>query len=73
MALFPHLNPLVSVAGKVALYHCPDIETVDRHLTNLTNRIKLAHSVPKLVALYRQDIDQLLDRRRYLELATSRP
>jgi hypothetical protein len=73
MALFPHLDPLVSLAGKVAIYHCPNIETVDRHLANLTARIKLARSLPNLVSLYRQDADLLLDRRRYLELTTSRP
>ena len=72
VATFPHLNPLVSVAGKLALYHCPDIETVDRHLANLATRIRSARFQSNLTE-YWFDADLLLDRRSYLELATSRP
>jgi hypothetical protein len=60
-------DPAETVVGIRARYHCPDLETIDEHLRNLSNRLKaVGDGAPKLVGEYRHDIDLLLARRLYL-------
>ncbi|GLZ47615.1 hypothetical protein Acsp06_38000 [Actinomycetospora sp. NBRC 106375] len=63
-------DPLTTVFGaESATYRCPDLAAVDAHLANLCRRLELASPrFPALVALFRSEIDLLLDRRRWLEL-----
>jgi hypothetical protein len=66
------LDPMVTVFGaEGATYRCPDLASVDAHLASLCARLR--HATPRfpaLVALFRAEIDRLLDRRRWLELAS---
>lgn len=66
----PSFDPLSTVVGLYGVrYPCPDLATVDRHIRVLCDRIR--HAVPhfpQLVAVFRDEIDLLLDRRRWLEL-----
>ncbi|AEA28260.1 hypothetical protein ACFQ34_16195 [Pseudonocardia benzenivorans] len=53
-------------------YECPDLATLDRHLTTLCARIRQATpQFPSLARAFRDDIDVLLDRRRWLELTSA--
>jgi hypothetical protein len=65
-------DPLTTVFGaESATYDCPDLASVDAHLTRLCVRLGLATPrFPALVALFRAEIDLLLDRRRWLELTS---
>ena len=63
-------NPLTVVVGSVCVYHCVDIATVDRFLRDLSQRIKEAPALPKVLASYRADQDLLLDRRQWLLMTT---
>ena len=62
------VDPLQVVlsADGTTRYHCPDVATVDRHLTELARRVAHAAKLPKLVAKYRADIDRLLEHRLFL-------
>ncbi|ODU06971.1 MAG: hypothetical protein ABS81_03140 [Pseudonocardia sp. SCN 72-86] len=52
-------------------YDCPDLAALDRHLVALTARIRqAAPQFPSLARAFRDDVDLLLDRRRWLELTT---
>jgi hypothetical protein len=63
-------DPVLTVFGaEGATYSCPDLQSVDAHLARLCDR--LGHATPRfpaLIALFRSEIDRLLDRRRWLEL-----
>jgi hypothetical protein len=64
-------DPLITVFGaESATYSCPDLASVDAHLARLCQRLELATPrFPALVALFRGEIDRLLDRRCWLALA----
>lgn len=62
----PNLDPAVTVYGSTP-YNAPDIATIDLHLAGLVARIGKAHALPRLVEIYRADMDLLLDRRAFLE------
>lgn len=62
----PNLDPATTVFGSTP-FNCPDIRTIDLHLLGLIARIEKAHALPRLVEIYRADMDLLLDRRSYLE------
>jgi hypothetical protein len=50
-------------------YDCPDLATLDRHITRLRHRVTTIGSrSPEGVAACRADIDLLLDRRAWLTL-----
>ena len=63
-------DPLTTVFGaESATYSCPDLASVDAHLARLCQRLELATPrFPALVALFRGEIDRLLDRRCWLTL-----
>ena len=67
----PSFDPLVTVIGvRGTPYPCPDLATLDEHIAWLSHRIEHASpKFPMLVAEFRTEIDLLLDRRRWLELA----
>ncbi|MDN5857758.1 MAG: hypothetical protein L0H84_03970 [Pseudonocardia sp.] len=67
----PYVDPVVTVIGEHGTpYPCPDLAALDGHLVELTRRIRLAGlRFPNLVADLRSDIDRLLERRRWLEVA----
>lgn len=64
----PDPDPLTTVSGLNGTpYPCPDIAAVDRHIGELSHRIRqVSHIFPELVAGYRAEIDLLLDRRAWL-------
>jgi hypothetical protein len=63
------LDPLRVVQGENHRYDCPDVATLDRHLTRLRHRLAAAgNRSPTVAAACRADIDQLLDRRVWLTL-----
>jgi hypothetical protein len=66
----PTFDPVATVIGiGGTLYSCPDIKTLDAHVTWLRYRIKCADPrFPCLVAEFRDDIDLLLDRRAWIEI-----
>ena len=66
-------DPLTIVVGPHgSSYPCPDLKALDRHLTLLCERLREATPErPSMVEPLREDIDCLLDRRRWLELATA--
>ena len=71
-AFVQHLDPLRSLQGIHARYDCPDMATVDRHIEGLLRRIATAGArSPILADACRADIDQLLDRRTWLALAST--
>ncbi len=49
------------VRGKLARYHCPDVQHCDAHITALLKRIDAV--LPPMRPLIREEIDLLLDRR----------
>ena len=50
-------------------YDCPDVVSMDRHITRLLQRIaSVGSQSPKIAAAYRADVDRLLDRRAWLTL-----
>lgn len=62
-------DPIDAVSSVVRgyRYHCPDIETVDLHIAELRAQIgPESNFVESRKALWRRDIDLLLDRRLYL-------
>ena len=64
------LDPLRIVQGTTNdRYDCPDLTTLDRHITHLRRRVlKDGGQVPSVAAVCRADIDRLLDRRAWLTL-----
>jgi hypothetical protein len=64
------LDPLRMVQGtRNQRYDCPDLATLDRHITRLRHRVTtLGSRSPEGVAACRADIDLLLDRRAWLTL-----
>jgi hypothetical protein len=63
----PDVDLLTTVIGhRGARYRCPDISSVDLHITELHRRI--GDTVPRLVEELWSEIDLLLDRRLWLEL-----
>jgi hypothetical protein len=64
------LDPLRVVQGtRNDRYDCPDVATLDGHITRLRRRIAAVGSrSPTFVAACRADIDRLLDRRAWLTL-----
>jgi hypothetical protein len=64
------LDPLRIVQGTTHdRYDCPDLATLDRHITHLRRRVlKDGGQVPGVAAVWRADIDRLLDRRAWLTL-----
>lgn len=64
------LDPLRIVQGTCnQRYDCPDVSTLDQHITRLRHRIAtVGSSSPTYVAACRADIDRLLDRRAWLTL-----
>ena len=71
------LDPLRLVHGtRSDRYDCPDLATLDRHITHLRRRIaRLGGQVPDVAEACRADIDRLLDHRSWLTLpmAVDRP
>jgi hypothetical protein len=65
------LDPLRMVQGtRNHRYDCPDLATLDRHITRLRHRVTTVGSrSPTVAAACRADIDRLLDRRAWLTLA----
>lgn len=67
----PWVDPVTTVIGISGTpYPCPDIVALDHHIIGLTHRI--GHAGPRFPALvreFRADIDLLLERRRWLEVA----
>ena len=63
-----HLDPLRVLHGvRDDRYDCPDVPTLDRHITRLRLRMTAAASrSSNVVDLCRADIDRLLDRRVWL-------
>jgi len=59
------LDPLRMVQGtRNHRYDCPDLATLDRHITRLRQRISTVGTrSPHIAAACRADIDRLLDRR----------
>jgi hypothetical protein len=59
------LDPLRMVQGtRNHRYDCPDLATLDRHITRLQHRIgTVGTRSPHIAAACRADIDRLLDRR----------
>lgn len=52
-------------------YPCPDLAALDEHMSALSGRIGHAErNLPYLVAVFRADMDLLLDRRLWLALTT---
>lgn len=67
----PTDDPTVVAGRRGTNYDCPDLAALDRHLTALCARIRQATpQFPGLARAFRDDIDLLLDRRRWLELTT---
>ena len=64
------LDPLRMVQGtRNDRYDCPDLATLDRHITHLRRRMaEDGGQVPAVAAVCRADIDRLLDRRAWLTL-----
>ena len=64
------LDPLRLVHGtRSDRYDCPDLATLDRHITHLRRRIaRLGGQVPDVAEACRADIDRLLDHRSWLTL-----
>ena len=64
------LDPLRIVDGtRNGRYDCPDLDTLDRHITRLRRRIAAGGTwSPDVTAVARADIDRLLDRRSWLTL-----
>jgi hypothetical protein len=66
-------DPAETVTGVRCRYHCPDLESVDRHLRYLSSGLhSLGDRAPKLVDQYRHDLDLLLARRLYLTMMDDR-
>ncbi|MFC5992935.1 hypothetical protein ACFQE5_01770 [Pseudonocardia hispaniensis] len=68
----PAEQVLTRLAGLEASYHCPNLETVERHI--LANRDRIARSAghaPRTAARLRHDIDLLLERWLYLHETSS--
>lgn len=67
----PVYDPFTTVMGLHGIrYACPDRSAVDEHLVGLCHRIEHATPhFPHLIEAYRVEIDLLLDRRWWLELA----
>jgi hypothetical protein len=64
------LDPLRIVQGTTNdRYDCPDLATLDRHITHLRRRIaRDGGRVTGIAEVCRADIDRLLDRRAWLTL-----
>jgi hypothetical protein len=64
------LDPLRVVQGtRNHRYDCPDVATLERHITRLRHRIATVGSrSPQVAGACRADIDRLLDRRAWLTL-----
>ena len=63
----------VVVGSRGTTYVCPDIPTLDGHLAALCVRIRQTAALfPNLARAFREDVDVLLDRRRWLELTAAR-
>jgi hypothetical protein len=64
------LDPLRMVQGTCNhRYDCPDLATLDQHITRLRRRISTVGTrSPHIAAAHRADIDRLLDRRAWLTL-----
>ena len=64
-------DPLTTVIGlHGSTYSCPDLPTLDGHLAALCSRLRHASPhFPALVLVFRAEIDRLLERRRWLEMA----
>jgi hypothetical protein len=67
------LDPLRLVHGtRSDRYDCPDLATLDRHITHLRRRIaRLGGQLPAVAEACRADIDRLLDHRSWLTLPTA--
>ncbi|GEL26441.1 hypothetical protein PSU4_53950 [Pseudonocardia sulfidoxydans NBRC 16205] len=64
-------DPTVVTGQRGTAYSCPDLDTLDGHLAALCTRIRQATpQFPSLVRAFRDDVDLLLDRRRWLELTS---
>lgn len=62
----PAPDPALHVTGSQAIYPCPDVTSIDRHLADLRKKIRnvrAAGKYPQLVIQYRDDLDLLLERR----------
>lgn len=65
-------DPTVVSGRRGTHYECPDLAALDRHLIALCARIRQATpQFPGLARAFREDIDLLLDRRRWLELTAA--
>jgi hypothetical protein len=63
------LDPLRVVQGTANdRYDCPDLATLDRHITYLRRRVVNNGPGPGVAAVWCADIDRLLDRRAWLTL-----
>ena len=64
------LDPLRVVQGTTNdRYDCPDLATLDRHITRLRRRVASdGGRVPGIAEVCLADIDRLLDRRAWLTL-----
>lgn len=67
----PWVDPVTTVIGTGGTpYPCPDVVALDHHIVALT--VRIGHAAPRFPALvleFRADIDLLLERRRWLEVA----
>jgi hypothetical protein len=60
-----------TIRGKTGVFRCPDLATVDAHLTKVRRtlrNLKQSGKYPKLIPRYRADLDALLDRRIWLQM-----
>jgi hypothetical protein len=63
------LDPLRVVQGTTNdRYDCPDLATLDRHITRLRRVASDGGRAPGIAEVCRADIDRLLDRRAWLTL-----
>lgn len=63
----PETDPLTTVQGCATVYSCRTLAETDAHLAAVGQRLAgTPAKFPRLKATYQQDMDRLLDRRRWL-------